>query len=213
MEINLDEKTIKYFRRKLIKWEKENFIDFPWRHSTNKWHSLVVEMMLQRTKAEQVVPIYLDFCKKYKTPKDYLVDENANVFETLGLPQRNIELKKLSKVLLKNPIPESKEDLIKLNGVGEYIAAAYRSLHLDKLDVIIDSNVVRLYGRFFGFDTHGETRRKKWFIDLANVLTSQRNFYYYNYSLIDFTKNICKHNPLCGRCILRRKCAYCKGNK
>jgi A/G-specific adenine glycosylase len=208
MDINPEEKIVKYFRSKLIKWEKENFVDFPWRKSKNEWYSLAVEIMLQRTRAEQVLPVYLVFCNKYKTPEDYYNDEFANIFESLGLQQRNKEFKQLAKILSTQEIPEEKEILLKLPGVGEYVASAYRSLHLNKRDVIIDSNVVRLLSRFFGFDAHGETRRQKWFIKLANTLTPQRNFYFYNYALIDFPRAICKTRALCKKCVFKNKCAY-----
>ncbi|MBQ2644295.1 hypothetical protein IJG14_01815 [bacterium] len=129
------------------------------------------------------------------------------------MQQRNKDFKALAKILSEKSVPESKEELIKLPGVGEYVASAYLSLHQNKRAVIIDSNVVRLYGRFFGFETDGETRRKKWFIDLANKLTPKRNFYLYNYSLLDFPRNICTQKPNCTKCILKLKCIYPIENK
>ncbi|MCD7879516.1 MAG: hypothetical protein LUG16_06245 [Candidatus Gastranaerophilales bacterium] len=199
---------INYFRRKLIDWETKNFADFPWRFCTNKWHSLAVEIMLQRTKAEQVLPVYGDFCSKYQEPKLYYKDKTANIFNSLGLQQRNKEFKLLAKELTNKQIPETKELLLKLPGVGEYVASAYLSLHQNKRSVIIDSNAVRLYGRFWGFNTDGETRRKKWFIKLSDKLTPERKFYYYNYGLLDLPRSICKIKPNCNCCPLKKKCKY-----
>ena len=202
-----DETLIAYFRKKLLTWEKENFVNFPWRFCDNKWHSLAVEIMLQRTKAEQVLPVFLDFCNKYPKPDKYY-KSRANIFNSLGLQQRNKDFKAFAKILIEKSIPESKEELIKLPGIGEYVASAYLSLHQNKRAIIIDSNVVRLYGRFFGFDTDGETRRKKWFISLSQELTPKRSFYLYNYSLLDFPRSVCKIKPNCTKCILKKKCAY-----
>lgn len=203
-----DKKLISYFRKKLISWELDNFAVFPWRFCQNKWHSLAVEIMLQRTKAEQVLPVFEDFCKRYPEPELYYRDTDANIFNSLGLQQRNREFKLLAKELSIKNIPESKELLLQLPGVGEYVASAYLSLHRNKRAVIIDSNVVRLYGRFFGFCTDSETRRKKWFIELADVLTPVRNFYYFNYGLLDLPRNICKTKPDCNKCPLKKKCKY-----
>lgn len=61
---------------------------------------------------------------------------------------------------------------------------------------------------FFGFDTDGETRRKKWFISLSQELTPKRSFYLYNYFLLDFPRSVCKIKPNCTKCILKKKCAY-----
>ncbi len=164
--------------------------------------------MLQRTKAEQVLPVYISFSEKYETPQDYLKDEKASIFKSLGLSWREKEFKKLARILSGREIPSDKKSLLDLPGVGEYIASAYRSLHLGIRDVIIDSNIVRLYGRFFGFETDGETRRKKWFIELADKLTPIENLKEYNYGLIDFTRKICKPKPLCNICNLREECYY-----
>lgn len=208
MELQITSKEIEYFRQKIQLSSVEYYSDFPWRSTGNMWHALVAEVMLQRTKAEQVEPVYRAFSKLYPAPEDYLNDEGAHVFESLGLHWREKQLEKLANEISENGIPVNKEDLMNMAGIGSYIAAAFRSLHLGRRDVIIDSNVVRIYGRFFGFETDGETRRKGWFIDLADQLTPPRNFKKYNYGLIDFTRMICKPDPACNSCQLYRKCKY-----
>lgn len=200
---------IKYFRFNIIKWAKNNFTHFPWRSTDNMWHTLVAEIMLQRTKAEQVEPIYNFFCERYPNPEDYLNDPDPRVFDSLGLHWRESQLKKLAGSIVIDGIPSNKIELMNRAGVGSYIAAAFRSLHLGQRDVIIDSNVVRIYGRFFNFETDGETRRKRWFIAFADSITPQKKHKNYNYGLIDFTRKICKPVPACGNCPLRRKCKYC----
>ncbi len=194
---------------KILEWRKTNCYNFPWRNTKNFWHALVAEIMLQRTKAEQVMPVFNEFCLKYKTPSDYVREQNCKMFERLGLKWRAKELYRLAEILAERGIPSKKEELIKLPGVGEYIASAFRSLHLDQFDVIIDSNVVRLYGRYYGFRTDGETRRKKWFKEIAELITPKKEFRDYNYGLIDFTRTICKQRPICSRCSLFSFC----GNK
>lgn len=208
MEINPTNSEIAYLHRKLLQWGRENYQDFPWRSLNNRWYSLVAEIMLQRTRAEQVEPIFVEFTEKYPHPSDYLADTESNVFEHLGLPQRRDWLKALADEIDKNGIAENRDEVLALPGVGDYIASAFRSLHLNIRDRIIDSNVVRFYGRFFGFKTDGETRRKKWFINLAEILTPARVHRDYNYALLDFTRKICKPSPDCSACPLRRKCHY-----
>ena len=208
MEIRVTDIQIAYLHRKLLQWGRENYADFPWRALDNRWHSLVVEIMLQRTKAEQVEPIFVEFMKKYPEPSDYLADSESDVFEHLGLPQRREWLKALAAEIETNGIPEERDAVLHLPGVGDYIASAFRSLHLNLKDRIIDSNVVRFYGRFFGFETHGETRRKRWFIELTETLTPARAHRDYNYALLDFTREICKPSPDCPGCPLKRKCHF-----
>lgn len=198
-----------FFRNKLLKWGRDNFSEFPWRSTENKWHALVAEIMLQRTRAEQVLPVYTWFVKKYKSPQQYLNNCKTDVFKSLGLPAREKQLRLLAGTLIKIGIPCGKNELLELPCVGEYIASAFRSLHLNIRDVIIDANVVRIYGRFWGFKTNADTRRKSWLIELAGELTPQRAYKTYNYGLIDFTRTICKPvNPSCSDCVFKNKCSH-----
>jgi A/G-specific adenine glycosylase len=208
MNPEVSQNKIRYFRKKLIFWGRNNYATFPWRSTKNQWHALVAEIMLQRTDANQVVPAFNSFCQRYNSPEDYLHDENSRVFATLGLHWREKLLQELTVRLSGKTIPTDRSELLNLPGVGDYIASAYRSMHLGIRDRIIDSNVVRLYGRFFGFKTNPETRRKRWFIDLAEIITPQRTFKAYNYALIDFTREICRHRPKCNICILNKRCKF-----
>lgn len=211
--IEISETKFEFFKRRILGWAKVNFKGFPWRDTENKWHALIAEIMLQRTRAEQVVNVYENFTKKYINPREFLLNNEENIFKSLGLPERNTSLKKLNEILVDSEIPATKNELIKLPGVGDYIASAMLSLHLNKRAAIIDSNVVRIYGRYFGFETNGETRRKKWFIELAELITPSRAFRKYNYGIIDFTREICKPKPLCLSCPLKKKCSFLNAPK
>ncbi|GAG75748.1 unnamed protein product [marine sediment metagenome] len=89
MNLQVDEKEIKKFQSSVMKWGRTNYSFFPWRETNNKWHALVSEIMLQRTNADQVLPVYIKFCKKYKTPEDLLKNKKKkNLFKNLGLHWR-----------------------------------------------------------------------------------------------------------------------------
>ena len=114
---------------------------------------MLYKILLQRTKADQVVPVFNNFKKQFPTAALLAEATEAKILEVikpLGLAWRSRFLKQLGSSI-KDGIPENSEDLKKLPGVGPYVAGAYLSLHRKKRSTIIDSNVVRLYGRFFGF--------------------------------------------------------------
>jgi len=198
------------FRRRIKEWYLTRKTNYPWRKTKNKWHALVAEIMLQRTNADQVKPVYQKFVKNYRTPEDFLkkCSKNTNIFKNLGLIWRNELLFESAKAISKYGIPNNKEKLLQIPGIGNYIASAFLSLHLNKRAVLIDSNIVRLYARYFGFSYDGETRRKKWFYELADSITPKRNIKEFNYSILDFSRNICTYRPHCNECSLRRKCSY-----
>ena len=206
-----DENSISYVRRKLLEWGRTHFDDFPWRNSTNEFHTLVGEILLQRTKAPQVVPTYLNFIMKYPDPQSLAnasIQEVETIIWPLGLRWRAKLLVQLGKSLKQFDwiVPDEDQLLKCLPGVGTYVSSAYLSLHRDKRAPIVDSNIVRFYGRYFGFYTGTETRRNKAVISLASQITPERTFRIFNYALIDFTRIICKPKPYHGVCPIKRKC-------
>lgn len=169
--------------------------------------------MLQRTKADQVVPIYNEFVEKY--PNFYKArDEDPQriieLISKLGLNWRAEKVIELLEVLSERSgkIPQKKDELIRLPGVGEYIANAYLSFYRCVKAPITDSNAVRLWSRVFSFENAGEIRRRKWFNELCLQLTPDRDFRDFNYALLDFCRKICKTKPMCSECPLRGECDF-----
>jgi len=169
--------------------------------------------MLQRTRAEQVAPIYSTFIKRYP---DYRATEEADpeiireLISRLGLNWRARRVIELLKILSEKDgmIPTTKEELTNLPGVGEYIANAYLSLHCGIKAPITDANAVRVWSRILGFERNGEIRRKKWFSEMCMRLTPDDDHKAFNYALLDFSRTICKTKPLCEECPLDSLCNY-----
>jgi len=149
-----------FLRTRLPKWHNETSKKpYPWRTTKNHWHAIIAEIMLQRTNVDQVMPVYNQFVTRFPTPQsftDACRSEEMNCFQNLGLVWRNRLLFQLAEQLAKEGIPSDKKGLMRLPGVGDYIASAFRSMHLNKREAIIDSNIVRFYGRYFGFPTEDE---------------------------------------------------------
>jgi len=203
---------IRNLREILIDWESENYEAFPWRNTNNKFHALVAELMLQRTKAAQVRDVYTKFAATYpdlESASHAMKDEIRDILSPLGLNWRikNI-ISLIDKLVLLGVIPENYDELIKLPGVGDYIASAYLSFHIGKCRPIIDSNAVRLWGRIYGFTTGPETRRKTWFKELVKKITPETECKTFNYGVLDFTRKICKTNPQHTDCPFTELCVY-----
>lgn len=202
---------MRYIRRELLSWGSSNFADFPWRNSTNLFYSLIAEILLQRTRAEQVVPVYTAFIDHFPTYNS-LAKSSVQTIESIILP---LGLKWRAKFLLQlgesltamgGEIPLEIFSLRELPGVGPYAASAFLSLHANRRAPIVDSNIVRLYGRFFGFDTGPESRRDKGMLLIADRITPHRNYRAFNYALIDFTRIVCMPKPDHAICPLSAKC-------
>ncbi len=210
-EVAVDNDTISYVRRRLMTWGRMHVEHFPWRTATNKFHTLIAEILLQRTKASQVVSTYLKFTERYPDPASLAgacIPEVEDVIRPLGLKWRAKLLIQLGQALegFEWEVPDDQQALMRLPGVGAYVSAAYVSLHCGRRAPILDSNIVRFYGRFWGFDTGPETRRNQDVMKLADLMTPRRGFKEFNYALVDFTRTVCVPNPTHQTCCVRNKC-------
>src|SRR5436305_1104328 len=62
-------KEVLRFQKTVWDFYKKNKRNFPWRQTSNPYHILVSEVMLQQTQADRVVRYYQNFIKQFPTPK------------------------------------------------------------------------------------------------------------------------------------------------
>jgi A/G-specific adenine glycosylase len=206
---------IKDFRRFLIRWFKKNKRDYPWRKTKNPFRVLIAEMMLQRTKADQVEPVYLNFFSNFKTPAEVACTDMRKlnrILYPLGLRWRIKRFKEVSQVIVgknRGKVPESRDEISKLPGVGDYVAGIVLSVAFNKKEWIVDSNVVRIFKRYFGISTSKEGRRDKHVIDIAKTYANCSQPRKANLALLDFAALVCTpRKPVHERCPLSRSCHY-----
>jgi A/G-specific adenine glycosylase len=209
----VDRRQLTFFRSVLRKWAGRNFASFPWRRTRNRYHALVAEIMLQRTRATQVVPVYCEFARRFPTPRHASLEKSSRfqrILKPLGLRWRARILRELSIALSASggKVPTTLGRLRALPGVGEYVAAAFCTFHLKTASTLIDANIVRLYGRFYGFETGPETRRNRTFRALADLVQPRKDARSFCYGLLDFTRKVCAPKPQCDICPLRQMCHY-----
>jgi A/G-specific adenine glycosylase len=197
----------------LLKWWAKNQRKFPWRKTQDPYRILISEVLLHRTKAEQVVPIYSEFIAKYPTIKDLSIaslDNIKKMLYPLGLHWRTKLLHKMSVLVAKEyggKIPSTKRELESLPGVSHYIASAVRCFAFDCPESLLDTNIVRILGRIFGIKTTDASRRSKRFQELSESILDKENTREFNYALIDLGALICKpKKPLCPACPLNQMC-------
>ncbi|MBI9047470.1 MAG: hypothetical protein JEZ06_23495 [Anaerolineaceae bacterium] len=205
----IDKNIISDFKNALQKWGKVSICQFPWRYHTDPYVILVSEFMLHRTQARQVVPVFQDFIHKYPDLETFVQSnpvEVRNDIRSLGLVWRSDGMiNALTTIWNKfGQVPLEYGDLCSINGIGPYIAGATLCFSQNKPFTLIDTNVVRVVGRFFGLDLKGEARRRKSMICAINTvvdLNEPRNFYF---AIIDLAHTICRpHKPSCESCPLQ----------
>ena len=197
----------------VINWYNHHGRDFPWRHTKNPYKIMIAEFMLHRTKAEQVVPVYNEFIKKF--PDIYSLaqaepEDMLSVTERLGLHWRGkhfIESARYIIYQLNGMFPEDYNDLRKIPGVGEYIAGAIVTVCFDKPAPVVDSNIARFINRCWNLKLNGEIRRNKKIIEIAKELFKLKEPGKFLFAIIDFTSILCKpRKPECSECVLKSVC-------
>lgn len=105
-----DKRRLAILRRALLQFFEEHHRSFPWRRTKNWFHLLMAEMMLRRTRADQVLPVYKEFTDRYRTAADALADgatvremlrplglgwRNEAIFDTLAYLRDNMAVRRL----------------------------------------------------------------------------------------------------------------------
>jgi A/G-specific adenine glycosylase len=203
------------FRREIMRWFNNNSRTYPWRETRDPFKLLIAEMMLRRTKADQVKPVYERLFTEYpdvKAVANAEIRRLDRIVYPLGLTWRSPSFGLVARKLSEKyqcKIPETREELTTLPGVGEYVAGAVLSIAFGKKEWIVDSNIVRLFKRYFGVKTSKEGRRDKHIIEMAKIYASGRNPRKANLAILDFTAIVCTpHKPDCEKCPLWKNCHY-----
>lgn len=198
----------------LLLWGQDNFRAFPWRTTVDPYRILLSEVMLHRTQATQVVPVYQSFLITYP---DVAVLARASLFElqhalfSLGLRWRiDLTHRMAGDIVTKwgGRIPVDRSELMSLPGISEYIAGAVRCFAWNLPEPLADTNTVRITGRLFRLETKDSSRRNNRFRGLLNSLIHLDEPRRYNYALLDMADSVCmkKHPPTCHLCPLQSLC-------
>lgn len=210
-----EEEYISIFRQKILKWYVKHGRNYPWRKTRNAFRVLIAEIMLRRTKADQVRPVYEKVFKKYpdiKVLSKAKSKDLAKILYPLGLKWRIPVFKLIAIELMKHykgKVPKNRNELKTLSGIGDYVAGAVLSIAFNKKEWIIDSNIVRVFKRYFGVKTSKEGRRDKHLIEMAKMYIRSRNPKKANLALLDFASLVCKpRKPEHAICPLTDACSY-----
>ncbi|MFC1505463.1 hypothetical protein ACFLQ6_00170 [Thermoproteota archaeon] len=214
--MNTSSKTRKFVRI-LVDWYDSNRRDYPWRKTKDAYSILIAELMLQRTKADQVVPTYKKFLTKYPDPQSLAKASLSDIrkeIKSLGLNKRAFVFKRLGKDLVKKfdgKVPSEREELLELFGVGDYVANAMMCHSFGKMVPTVDANFARVLKRVFSIKVKEPAQKDKKIWKFAESLMpfSGSKSSQFNLAIIDIGGNICTpRRPKCQICPLRNICDY-----
>ena len=195
----------KIFKNKILKWSRNNTREYSWRNSNDPWKILLIEVIAQQTQLNRAHTYYERFIKKFPSPYEMSVatkKEILSLWSGLGYNSRALRLHETSKILSENSFNSIYPNFDVLPGVGKYTKNALLSFAYKEKVITQDTNVTRVFSRFFGLK-NPENFIQKIEKDILKNIQSRK----FNQALMDFGSKICKSkNPLCNVCIFNNDC-------
>lgn len=205
------------FRRHLLAWYRAHGRDLPWRNTSDPYHILVSEIMLQQTQVDRVLPKYHEWLDKYPTFEvlaDAPPDEVRQTWYPLGYNIRPYRLQSIARQAVAEHggrLPSDEETLRSFQGIGEYTVGAIRSFAFRQRAAILDTNVARVLFRVFvgrGDPKSHAMKKRLWAISAA--LVPRTHAFDFNQALMDFGATQCPaRKPKCLVCPMRKYCRSC----
>ena len=202
------------FRRRLLAWYRRYGRDLPWRKTTNPYHILVSEIMLQQTQVDRVLPKYSEWLDKYPSLHALAAAPEQEVTEAwypLGYnirPRRLHVIARESVARYGGQLPADEATLRSFKGIGAYTAGAIRSFAFRERAAILDTNVARVLFRVFigrGDPKSHAMTRHLW--KLSEALVPMRHVFDFNQALMDFGAMVCvARRPRCLVCPMSKNC-------
>ncbi|HEX6914159.1 MAG TPA: A/G-specific adenine glycosylase [Chitinophagaceae bacterium] len=209
------------FSDRLIRWNREkNTRVMPWKGEKDPYRIWLSEVILQQTRVEQGLGYYERFLARFPSIEILAAAKEDSVFklwEGLGYYSRCRNLLETARTIMNEyngVFPQRYDEILKLKGVGPYIAAAIASFAYNLPHAVLDGNVFRVLSRIYGINKPVDsTEGKKTFRSVAEENLDRSNPGLYNQAIMDFGATVCKPiSPCCDGCVMESICVARKHN-
>lgn len=142
---------IQQFQQKILNfYEKEGRHNLSFRKTKNPYYIHISEIMLSQTQVSRVEKYFTTWIETYPTLKDVVEAKNEELlqhWQGLGYNSRVLNFKEACTQILEEfngEYPISKEELMKLKGVGSYVASAICAFAFNQDIGVVDTNIRRI---------------------------------------------------------------------
>ncbi len=179
---------------------------------TTPFELLVATILSAQTTDRQVNKVTAELFKKYNTAEDFarLTPEKlAEEIKSIGLYRNKSRfIIEASKILLEKydgEVPASREELMKLPGVGRKTANVILSSAFNRAAIAVDTHVFRVANRIGLANSDDVLGVEKQLMErVPESLWSKLHHW-----LIFHGRRVCKaRNPACSSCVLKEDCLY-----
>lgn len=205
---------------RLLEWYARCGRELPWRvrggAHPNPYVILVSEFMLQQTTVKTVIPYFRRFMERFPTVEALAAASLEDVYHSwqgLGYYSRARSLQATAKIIAEDwggVFPKSRQEVLRLKGIGAYTAASFLALAFNLPETVIDGNVIRVICRLYHL-TEPVAEIGALIRERAEALTDKEHPADYASAIMDLGAMICTpKNPQCLICPWRD---YCQSEK
>lgn len=215
MTFNTTGEKESYFSANLLEWYRLNKRDLPWRRSKNPYYIWISEVMLQQTRVDTVIPYFHRFIDKFPTVQalsEAPEEEVLKAWEGLGYYSRARNLQNAVREVHERydgTVPDNKEEISSLKGVGPYTSGAILSIAYNKPEPAVDGNVMRVLSRYFLIeDDIAKASTRVRMEALAKRLIPEGTAGDFNQALMELGATVCTpRSPQCLTCPVMEHCS------
>jgi A/G-specific adenine glycosylase len=188
--------------RRLLQWHRGHRREYPWRLESEPYRIVVTELMLVRTRADQVAGVWQSFFKAYPTIEFLARAPQNEVTESLrplGLAWRAVMVARFASAAVHDQ--DWPSHLSELPGCGPYVADAVTLARLGRGRLPVDVTIARVIARYWALSPNGEPRRDGGVLAHAEAMgVRSRRFFH---AWLDLAAAACKPGtPHCEQCPL-----------
>jgi A/G-specific adenine glycosylase len=201
------------FRQRLLAWYRRHGRDLPWRKTSDPYHILVSEIMLQQTQVDRVLPKYAEWLDKYPSLHALAAAPEHDVAQTWRPLGYNIRPKRLQSIAREavarydGRLPADEDTLLSFKGIGQYTAGAIRSFAFRERAAILDTNVARVLFRVFVARGDQKSHAMTKYLWSVSAAVLPRDVFDFNQALMDFGAMVCSaRKPKCLVCPMSKDC-------
>ena len=224
--VEMNAAEVEYVCKGLLNWYTVNRRKLPWRGDAadessgfetppkSPYGTWVSEIMLQQTRVETVVPFWHRWMAKYPTVSALAAatpEEVNAMWAGLGYYRRAQALLNGARDVVARfggEVPDAVDDLKSIKGIGPYTAGAIASIAYNKVEPLVDGNVVRVLSRLRAQKAEvGSTELDKACWKLCAQIVDPHHPGDFNQALMELGATVCTpRSPACSSCPISNVC-------
>ena len=189
--MRLSSSEVGAFREQVWEYYRQAGRRMPWRDDPSPYRVLVSELMLQQTQVSRVVPKFETFmytCDSFASLANVPLSTVLELWSGLGYNRRAKYLHQTAQIVVHDYdglLPSSRDELIKLPGVGTNTAGAILAYAYNRPVVFIETNIRTVYFHHFYAD-HADQVSDKQLETLVEQTLDRDNPREWYWALMDY---------------------------